>query len=395
MSANPPPAAPRYVFWRLASFYAAYFLAIGIYMPYWPLWLDDQGLTPIEIGWVLAGAFWIKVAAQPAIARIADWRGRTRSLTTSLMALAAIGFAIITTADGFWPLLIIAGMTAACYQPVLPVMESVVLRHVDTHRLDYGRIRLWGSVTFVMGTVGIGWWIDGRSAASVVWFMAAAMALVAMTCALAPNRPMQTSSRSSIGLTALFLKPAFLLFLLTTALINSSHAVLYGFATLHWRNLGHGETLIGTFWAIGVIAEIGLFAIAGRYRGKLGAVTLLALAALGGVIRWPLLAVTEDVASLLATQILHGLTFGAGHLGAMAFLSRNIPAELSATGQSLYYALIGGVLAGCMFPMAGQLYGNLGGDAFLVMGGFSASALLGVFCLSRVWRGEGAVRHRK
>jgi PPP family 3-phenylpropionic acid transporter len=395
MSTNPSPATPRYVFWRLAGFYATYFLAIGIYMPYWPLWLDGKGLTPVEIGWVLAGAFWIKVAAQPTVARIADWRGRTRGLTTGLMALAAIGFAAITTADGFWPLLIIAGVTAACYQPVLPVMESVVLRHVDAHRLDYGRIRLWGSVTFVMGTVGIGWWIDGRSATSVVWFMAAAMALVAVACALAPDRPAQTSNRSDIGLTALFLKPAFLLFLLTTALINSSHAVLYGFATLHWHNLGHGETWIGMFWAIGVIAEIGLFAIAGRYRDKLGAVTLLALAALGGVIRWPLLAVTEDAAGLLALQILHGLTFGAGHLGAMSFLSGSIPAELSATGQSLYYALIGGVFAGCMFPMAGWLYSDLSGDAFLVMGSFSAAALLGVFCLSRVWHGADAVEHRK
>jgi PPP family 3-phenylpropionic acid transporter len=79
----------------------------------------------------------------------------------------------------------------------------------------------------------------------------------------------------------------------------------------------------------------------------------------------------------------------------MAFLSRNIPAELSATGQSLYYALIGGVLAGCMFPMAGRLYGDFGGDAFLVMGGFSAAALLGAFCLSQVWRGEDTVSHKK
>ena len=387
MADGTAPTPPRHLFWRLAGFYAAYFLAVGIYMPYWPLWLDHKGLSPVEIGWVLAAAFWIKIAAQPTIARVADWRGRTRALTSGLMALAAAGFAILSGAHGFWPLLIIAGVTAACYQPVLPVMESVVLRHVDTHRLDYGRIRLWGSVTFIFGTAGIGWWIEGRSAASLVWIIAGAMALVAISCALAPDRPAGVTRKSGVGgLTKLFLTPWFLLFLLTTALINTSHAVLYGFASLHWRDLGHGETLIGLFWAIGVVAEIALFAVAGRYREKLGAVPLLMLAALGGAVRWPLLAITENAGGLLALQTLHGLTFGAGHLGAMAFLARAIPPEMSATGQSLYYALVGGVVAGCMFPLAGQLYTALAGDAFLVMGALSAGGFVAALWLRRLWR---------
>jgi PPP family 3-phenylpropionic acid transporter len=384
---GPVPAPPRHLFWRLAGFYGAYFLVIGIYMPYWPLWLDAKGLSPVEIGWVLAAAFWIKIAAQPTIARLADWRGRTRWLTTGLMALAAAAFLVISGAEGFWPILIIAGLAATCYQPVLPVMESVVLRHVETHRLDYGRIRLWGSVTFILGTAGIGWWIEGRPAQGLVWIIAGGMALVAISCALAPERPATRASKSAAaGLFGLFVTPWFLLFLLASALINTSHAVLYGFASLHWRDLGHGETMIGLFWAIGVVAEIGLFAVAGRYRDKLGAVPLLMLAALGGAVRWPLLAITENAAGLFALQTLHGLTFGAAHLGAMAFLARSIPAEHSATGQSVYYALVGGVIAGCMFPLAGQLYAGLAGDAFLVMGVLSAGGFLAALGLARLWR---------
>lgn len=387
MSALPAPITPRRLFWRLAGFYAAYFLAIGIYMPYWPLWLDGKGLDSAEIGWVLAAAFWIKVAAQPTIARIADWRRRTRGLTTALMALSALGFALLAGTDGFWPILVIAGITAGCYQPVLPVMESVVLRQVDENRLDYSSVRLWGSVTFIISTLGVGWWIEGGAASSVVWIMAGAMALVAVACALTPNAPDQPSTtRGATGLVKLFLTPAFLVFLLAAALINSSHAVLYGFATLHWQDLGHGETLIGLFWAIGVVAEIAFFAVAGRYRDKLGAVPLLMLAALGGAVRWPLLAITEGAVGLLAMQTLHGLTFGAGHLGAMTFLSRAIPAGQSATGQSLYYAIIGGVVAGCMFLLAGGLYAQLAADAFLVMGALSAAGFICAVWLSQIWR---------
>jgi MFS transporter, PPP family, 3-phenylpropionic acid transporter len=387
----PAPTTPRHLFWRLAGFYAAYFLAIGIYLPYWPLWLNGKGLDPGEIGWVLAATFWVKVAAQPTIARIADLRGRTRGLTTALMVLSAAGFALLAGTDGFWPILVIAGITAACYQPVLPVMESVVLRQVDDHALDYGRVRLWGSVTFMIGTMGIGWWIEGGAASSVVWIIAGAMGLVAVACALTPNNPGQPSkTRGATGLVKLFLTPAFVVFLLASALINTSHAVLYGFATLHWQDLGHGETLIGLFWAIGVVAEIALFAVAGRHRDKLGAVPLLMLAALGGAVRWPLLAVTEGAVGLLAMQTLHGLTFGAGHLGAMAFLSRAIPAEQSATGQSFYYALIGGVVAGCMFLLAGELYARFAADAFLVMGALSVAGFFCAVWLSQIWHPNNA-----
>ena len=124
------------LFWRLAAFYAAYFLAFGIYMPYWPLWLDSIGLTTIEIGWVLAGTFWIKVIVQPAVAQFVDRKGRTRSLTTSLMVLSSLGFCFLSGLNTFWPVLIIAVLTAACYQPVLPVMESVFLQHTKNNNLD-------------------------------------------------------------------------------------------------------------------------------------------------------------------------------------------------------------------------------------------------------------------
>ena len=125
------------LFWKLAAFYAAYFLAFGIYMPYWPLWLDSIGLNPIEIGWILAGTFWIKVIVQPAVTQFVDKKGQTRFLTTTLMFLSCIGFSFIAGVETFWPVLIIGIATAACYQPVLPVMESVVLRHTNKTDLDY------------------------------------------------------------------------------------------------------------------------------------------------------------------------------------------------------------------------------------------------------------------
>ena len=372
--------------WKLSGFYAAYFLAMGLYLPYWPLWLNGKGLSAVEIGWVLAAGFWVKVIAQPAVARLADLYGRTRLVTTVLMTLAALGFLALVALEGFWLLFLAAGLTAACYQPVLPVMESVVLRHAGLRRLEYGRIRLWGSVAFIIATAGGGWWIDVTSPQSVAWLVAVAMGLVALACRLAPDRPIETGQALRTGSWGQLIRPAFLWFLLTGGLINASHAMLYGFATLHWRSLGHSETLIGIYWTFGVATEIGLFMLAGRFAKGLDPAIWLGLAALAGAVRWPLLAVAEHPVALLALQSLHGLTFGAGHLGAMLFLAHATPSHLAATGQSLYSALVGGVLAGGMFPLTGLIFQEIGAMTYLLMGALSAGAVLSALVLSRISR---------
>ena len=259
------------LFWKLAAFYAAYFLAFGIYMPYWPLWLDSIGLNPIEIGWILAGTFWIKVIVQPAVTQFVDKNGQTRLLTTSLMFLSCIGFCFIAGLDTFWPVLITGIVTAACYQPVLPVMESVVLRHTQKTVLDYGKIRLWGSVTFIIGTTGAGWLIAKTSTSNFIWILISAMALVAISCAVAPNQEIKEKGniQKSKSWKIIVTKP-FILFIVSSGLIQISHSILYGFGTLHWRNLGHSETTIGLFWSIGVLAEIVLFALAGKFKDRIG-----------------------------------------------------------------------------------------------------------------------------
>ncbi|MBH68229.1 MAG: hypothetical protein CMM58_07745 [Rhodospirillaceae bacterium] len=373
------------LFWKLAVFYASYFLVFGIYMPYWPLWLDAIGLTSIEIGWILAGSFWIKVLVQPAIAHFADKRGETRILTARLMGLSALGFFFLSYAQSFWPVIILTIITAAFYQPVLPIMESVVLRCAKSNNLVYGRIRLWGSITFIVATLGGGWWLEGTSNKYIVWLLIAGMALIAISCALVPNRPKGPNPDLRFSkYKDYFLTPPFVLFLITTGLIHISHSVLYGFGTLYWRALGHSETIIGVFWSVGVLAEIVLFSIIGKYDVKFGPVMLLAIAALATTIRWPLLAIFDSALALILIQILHGFTFGAAHLGAMAFLTRSIPSEISATGQSLYYTLIGGVFSGCMLPIAGKLYTDLSGNAFYIMGLIGILALLSSMYLGKL-----------
>jgi len=155
----------------------------------------------------------------------------------------------------------------------------------------------------------------------------------------------------------------------------ASHAVYYAFSALHWRAAGLTSAAVGWLWAEGVIAEVVLFAVAGAVVARVGALRLMALAGVCGIVRWIVLGATTDLTALIAVQALHAGTFGAAHLGAMHFLARNAPAGLAASAQALYSAVSGGFAIGLAMLASGWLYTELGGRAFFPMAAMSAAGL--------------------
>src|SRR5690606_37238569 len=155
-------------------------------------------------------------------------------------------------------------------------------------------------------------------------------------------------------------EPLFLTFLAAACLLQASHAVLYAFGTLHWRATGVSDLLIGWLWAVGVIAEIGLFAVGRRVTDRLSVAHLFSLAAAAGVARWCLLAVVTAPLPLIAVQTLHGLTFAATHLAAMHFITRAVPSHMAATAQSVYASSAAATM-GIATSLAGLLYARWDG----------------------------------
>jgi PPP family 3-phenylpropionic acid transporter len=222
----------------------------------------------------------------------------------------------------------------------------------------------------------------------ILWLLIGGMALVVVACAQMPVPALPRAAGGGAPLRRLLRAPPFLLFLLAASLIQCSHAVYYGFSTLHWRAAGIGDATIGALWAVGVIAEVVLFAFSGVIVRKVGVVPLLLAAATAGVARWTLTAVTTELAWLALAQVGHAFTFGATHLAAMHFIHRAVPPAMAATAQSLYSALAMGVVLASVMILAGVLYQGFGGGAFLAM---AAMALLGfgaALLLRRRWSGE-------
>jgi len=162
----------------------------------------------------------------------------------------------------------------------------------------------------------------------------------------------------------------------SASLIQASHAVYYGFSTLHWRANGLDEITIGFLWAEGVIAEILLFAIAGKYIDRIGPVKFLIIGGIGGIIRWSTLGMTTDLTALIAVQGFHALTFGATHIAALYYIAKSVPAGFAATAQSLYSSFAVGTTMAFAMLASGWLYQLYAGKAFFAMAGMSMTGIL-------------------
>ena len=291
-----------------------------------------------------------------------------------LAALAALGFAGFTLAQGFWILLLLQVVTAASAQALLPLGESRTLSMVRARGLDYGRIRLWGSVSFVVGVLGIGGLLDLVPLATLPWILAASLFLT-LCATLALPRAMEDPEPGTRGaLKALLADRPLRWVLVAAALIQASHAAYYAFSAIAWKAAGLSTLTIGILWTEGVLAEIAFFAVSRRLLARISLRGLLIAAALGGLLRWSVTAFTVALPALALIQLLHAATFAAAHLAAVHFIAARAPKGLAATGQGLYAGL-SGVAMGAMMLAAGPLYDRFGLGSFGFMVAVCALAL--------------------
>jgi PPP family 3-phenylpropionic acid transporter len=359
---------------RLALFYAAYFAAVGIHLPFWPVWLLSRGLGATEIGYVLAAAFWPRVVTSLLIPAISDRLGQRRRPMILLTAVTLGGFMLFGLTHDFWPLLLLSLVTGASWAAILPHGEALELGEAKRRDLSYGRIRLWGSVAFILAAIAAGEWLERAGPSIILWSIAAMVACLLAACLLLPEAGTAARPAAASDFRHLARNTEFLTFVAAAGSIQVSHAVYYGFATLHWRAAGHGELVIGLLWAEGVLAEVALFACAAPLLRTFAPVRLLTLAGALTVARWALTGLSTELAVLVPAQALHAASFGAVHLAAMHYLREHTPPELHASAQGFYAALGTALPFGLLTPVAGWLYGVSGGLAFFPM---AAVALFG------------------
>jgi len=378
----------------MSVFYGAIFVVAGTQMPYLPVWLDWRGLTAAEISVVTAAPLFVRLAVTPVIAFAADRSGDHRRVVVGLAWTAMTALAMLLVVRSFWSILTFVLLYALFWTTIMPLTETIAMRGVRAGVADYGRMRLWGSISFIAASFLGGLVVERTGAQSGLWLVLFGVALTVACAHFLPSRDAlgagsgEHAARPSLqGVVALLRKPEFILFMAAAGAIQAAHAVFYTFGTLHWRALGISATWCGVLWAVSVVAEIALFAWSRAPLAWLGPVGLLLLGGVAAVFRWIVMAFDPELVWLIPLQLLHALTFGATHLGAVHFISQAVPESQQGTGQALYSAVTTGIAMGGAMLVAGQIYAIWLGKAFLAMAVLAAFGSLCALVLQRRWNG--------
>lgn len=371
-----PGALPRFLL-----VYAALYAGYGLTTPFLPALLVERGLSPEEVGLVLAAGTGIRLAAGPLAGRIADRLGAGRGVLAACAALSAASALLYLSGHGLAGLMLAGLAHAAATAPLAPLADALALPAARIAGFAYGTVRGAGSAAFIAGTLAAGQvaGLVGLAAlpvAGAVAFAGLAGAVLGLPSALRDAPASAPAAGGTAGAGPLLRDPRFRRLVAVAALVIGSHAVHDAFAVIRWREAGLSPAIASLLWAEAVAAEVLVFLVLGpALLARIGPAGALALAAGAGIVRWSVAALTASLPALAGIQALHGLTFALLHLAAMRILARTAPPGLAATAQTLYGTLGLGLATALATAAAGPLYGRLGPGAFWVMAASCAAAL--------------------
>lgn len=372
---------------RVAAMYAAMFFVTGLVTPYLPSWLAQRGFAAGEIGLLLALPPLVRAGLAPTVGWYADRAGAHRATIIGLAVLGLASWLLLWHSAGLAGALVALTLIAVA-GTMTPLVEAIAMSAVRTAGHDYGRMRTWGSASFVAANL-IGGVVASRWGMAPLIGLMTAGALATLAVGLVQPQPAEMSRQCPprrrfdwSEAARLLAIPPLPLVLLAGGTLQGAHGMYYAFGTLHWQQLGLSKEWFGPLWAIGLLTELALFWWSVPIVAWLGAERLLVVGAAVSILRWSAMSIDPPLPLLVALQMLHGITFGASHLGVMHLLARIAPTGLTATAQALYafVSTIGVVLA---TALSSRLFPVLGGSAYLLM---AAEALVGLVAAVAILR---------
>lgn len=378
------PAAPLGAF---AAVWFAYFAAIGLFNPYAPLWFKDLGFSTIAIGAIASMQSWTRVVAPYAWGWLGDRHGRR---TDGVRWAAAAAFAA-SIGLWLWPgataITVFTLLLFLANGGVVPLSEAALAQHLqrggDMDFARYGRVRLWGSLGFVVAVGAAGPVLEAAGIrAFPVLVMVGFAALWLMALRLPRGDEAAAGHHVGPSIWTILRRPAVAWFFAGVFFTVLGHTALYAFLSLYLDELGYGKGVVGGAWAVAVVVEVLFFWAQGRVFGWLTPLAWLQLAAVLAALRFGLTAAFGGVLlMLLAAQLLHAVSFAAQHAACIAMIHRWFPGALRGRGQALYSTL-GYGCSGVLGGLAGGWLGSRHGFAAV----FWAASAVSVLGAGAIWR---------
>lgn len=366
------------IYWRLSGFYLFYFATLGALVPYWGLYLKSLDFSVSQIGELVAILMATKFVAPNVWGWIADRTGARMKIVRIASLLAAITFAGVFVSNNYWWLAVVMTVYSFFWNASLPQFEATTMNHLGGNTHHYSGIRLWGSVGFIIAVAGLGPLLEVYGTGLLPWVLLVLFAAIWLSSLMVPE---SAAGHLPLGQEPLFdvlKRPVVFSLLLVSFLMQLSHGPYYAFFSIYLESYGYSTALIGQLWALGVLAEIGVFILMPVLLPRFGARALLLVAVILTALRWLLIAgFADSVVIITFAQLLHAASFGLYHVVVIFLIHRLFTGAHQGRGQALYSSLSFGAGGAIGSLLSGYLWSGIGPQAMYLMA--AAAALCAFF----------------
>ena len=369
---------------RLANFYFWYFAFIGVFGTYIALYLHSLGYSAAEIALLMSLQQIVRIVTPFFWGWLADRLHRRTAIIRATLLLATLAFALLFVVRGYAALSIAFVLMYSLWSAALPLFEASVLSAVDGDSGQYARIRLWGSVGFIVTVTMAGWGLDHLAMTSFLWMVLAMLVMASVSAWWIPeHKPHAVGAHSHESVWPILRRPEVMGLFAACFLMMATQSANFVFYSILMVENGHSKSTVGILWSLGVVAEIAIFVLLPKINARFSPQVLFAFSFLVTAFRYLLVGwFPGSLALQLIAQVGHAFTYGAWHAATMAMLHQWFPGQLGARGQALYTSFafgLGGALGGIA---AGVAWESIGAAwMFTAM----SALMLAAFAISYRW----------
>lgn len=364
----------RRAHWHLAGFYFCYFAFVGAFSPYWSLYLQHLGFAAVDIALLMSSLQFTRILAPWAWGWLADHLGR-RALIVRLAAfISLICYLGVFFGQSFAWLMAVMLLMSFFWSASLPLVEATTLAHLGRASQGYSRIRLWGSIGFLLTVIAVGHALDLLPVAELLWIVLTCKLAIVVFAIRLPETGLPKGRQQALPMRDILRRPEVTAFFLASLTMGIAHGPYYTFFSIYLVDLGYSKGAVGWLWALGVLAEIGVFMLMPRLVARQGLRRLLLISFALAILRFVITGwLAQYLTLILLAQLLHAATFAVYHAAAVQCVHRFFDGPHHAKGQAVYsmvsYGIggtIGGLMSGYFWPAGAGITFSLGAAAALI-----------------------------
>jgi len=373
----------RSAYLGLSGYYFFYFAFIGIFSPYWSLYLQWLGFDARAIAVLMSLLMVMRVFAPAVWGWLADRSGKRRWIVQLSADLSLVAFVGVFFGSSFAWLFAVMAVMSFFWSASLPLVEATTFSVLKERTADYGVIRVWGSIGFVLAVVGVGYFLDWAGVAALVWLALGAKVGIALCARGVPETGPSPHAADVGSVWRVLVRAEVLAFFAACFLMAAAHGGYYTFYSIYLVEHGYSKGEVGWLWALGVIFEIGVFLQLPRLMRRFTIRQILVFSFACAVVRFAVIGwAVEYVWLIVLAQVLHAATFGSYHAAGVAAVHHYFRGRHQAQGQAFYTSISFGAGGAFGALTSGYTWGSLGPAMTFSLG--SAAALVGLLLI--LWR---------